>query len=235
MGQLLRDRGLGRWRADRIAVRCYDTHRRAAGTACGGGRRRICHADDRPFGHRAAFVSSSARPMAGDRSRRSSLGIYRPRWRSVRGDRSPAHASANDIPTRVRGLVVHIVLPLAAYTILAFSAFAALAHTRQALFGVGGATLLLLFVGIQQCLGQRHLPRVQVMSRSLSNFAALRSAVEVMSGRLSRSRPTSHMTILARGAWVRCLRTKKGGPVGPPLRCLVRRRTRQCLVSIRLP
>ena len=42
----------------------------------------------------------------------------------------------------------HFVLPLAAYAMLAFSAFAALAHTRQALFGVGAATLLLLFVGI---------------------------------------------------------------------------------------
>ena len=31
---------------------------------------------------------------------------------------------------------------------LALSAFAALAHTREGLFGVGAATLLLLFVGI---------------------------------------------------------------------------------------
>jgi hypothetical protein len=42
----------------------------------------------------------------------------------------------------------HFVLPLAAYAMLALSAVAAPAHTRQALFGVGGATLLLLFVGI---------------------------------------------------------------------------------------
>jgi hypothetical protein len=42
----------------------------------------------------------------------------------------------------------HVVLPLAAYAVLALSAFAAQVHSREALFGVGGATLLLLFVGI---------------------------------------------------------------------------------------
>ena len=42
----------------------------------------------------------------------------------------------------------HALLPLAAYAVLAVSAFAALSHTREALFGVGGATLLLLFIGI---------------------------------------------------------------------------------------
>jgi len=42
----------------------------------------------------------------------------------------------------------HVVLPLAAYAALALSAFAAQAHTREALFGVGAAALLLLFVGI---------------------------------------------------------------------------------------
>jgi hypothetical protein len=42
----------------------------------------------------------------------------------------------------------HVVLPLAAYAILALSPFAALSHTREALFGLGTAALLLLFVGI---------------------------------------------------------------------------------------
>ena len=42
----------------------------------------------------------------------------------------------------------HIALPLAAYAILAVSSFAARSHERQALFGVGGAALLLLFTGI---------------------------------------------------------------------------------------
>jgi uncharacterized membrane protein len=42
----------------------------------------------------------------------------------------------------------HVVLPLAAYATLALSAFSASSHTGEALFGVGGATLLLLFIGI---------------------------------------------------------------------------------------
>ena len=39
-------------------------------------------------------------------------------------------------------------LPLAAYALLALSPFAARSHTRAALFCVGSAVLLLLFVGI---------------------------------------------------------------------------------------
>jgi hypothetical protein len=42
----------------------------------------------------------------------------------------------------------HAALPLVAYLILALSPFAAPSHTREALFCVGTATLLLLFVGI---------------------------------------------------------------------------------------
>jgi hypothetical protein len=42
----------------------------------------------------------------------------------------------------------HALLPLVAYAMLALSAFAASSHTRKALFGVGAAALLLLFIGI---------------------------------------------------------------------------------------
>jgi hypothetical protein len=42
----------------------------------------------------------------------------------------------------------HALLPLAAYAMLALSAVAAPSHTRDALFGVGAAALVLLFVGI---------------------------------------------------------------------------------------
>src|SRR5262249_13062991 len=42
----------------------------------------------------------------------------------------------------------HVLLPGAAYALLAGSASVAHSHTRPALFGVGAATLLLLFVGI---------------------------------------------------------------------------------------
>jgi hypothetical protein len=42
----------------------------------------------------------------------------------------------------------HVLLPLAAYATLAVSAFAASSHARPALFAVGAAALLLLFIGI---------------------------------------------------------------------------------------
>jgi hypothetical protein len=42
----------------------------------------------------------------------------------------------------------HFLLPLAAYLALAVSACTAFSHLREALYGVGAAALLLLFVGI---------------------------------------------------------------------------------------
>jgi hypothetical protein len=42
----------------------------------------------------------------------------------------------------------HALLPFGGYAILAFSAVAAQSYTREALFGVGAAALLLLFISI---------------------------------------------------------------------------------------
>jgi len=42
----------------------------------------------------------------------------------------------------------HVLLPCAAYAVVALSAYAALSHARPALFLVGAAALLLLFIGI---------------------------------------------------------------------------------------
>jgi len=42
----------------------------------------------------------------------------------------------------------HVLLPMAAYVTLAVSAIATPSHLREALFGVGAAALLLLFIGI---------------------------------------------------------------------------------------
>ncbi len=42
----------------------------------------------------------------------------------------------------------HVLLPFAAYATLAVSAFATRSHLHEALFGIGAAALLLLFVGI---------------------------------------------------------------------------------------
>ena len=45
-------------------------------------------------------------------------------------------------------LLFHVLLPLAAYAVLALAAFLARPYTRAALFLVGATSLLLLFVGI---------------------------------------------------------------------------------------
>jgi len=42
----------------------------------------------------------------------------------------------------------HVLLPFAAYVVLAASAYAARSHASGALFGVGASVLLLLFIGI---------------------------------------------------------------------------------------
>jgi hypothetical protein len=42
----------------------------------------------------------------------------------------------------------HVVLPFAAYATLALSAWAASSHMRETLFAVGGAAVVLLFIGI---------------------------------------------------------------------------------------
>jgi hypothetical protein len=42
----------------------------------------------------------------------------------------------------------HVLLPMAAYVTLAVGAFATRSHLHEALFGVGAAALLLLFIGI---------------------------------------------------------------------------------------
>jgi hypothetical protein len=42
----------------------------------------------------------------------------------------------------------HVLLPFAAYAILAVSAYVARTHGREAMFGVAAAALLLLFIGI---------------------------------------------------------------------------------------
>jgi hypothetical protein len=44
--------------------------------------------------------------------------------------------------------IFHIILPFIAYGALTLASLAAISHARQAMFGVGVATLLLLFIGI---------------------------------------------------------------------------------------
>jgi hypothetical protein len=50
--------------------------------------------------------------------------------------------------TELEDWLFHLLLPVAAYVALALSALAAPSHAFEALFGVGAAVLLLLFIGI---------------------------------------------------------------------------------------
>jgi len=43
---------------------------------------------------------------------------------------------------------VHVLLPFVAYATLLAASFASRSHVRDALFGIGAAALLLLFIGI---------------------------------------------------------------------------------------
>jgi hypothetical protein len=148
VGQLLRNRRLGCRRLDRITVRRYDANCREARATCGRGRRSVCDADRHSFRRRVAFISTSTGSVAIDHRRRSSLGPHGLRRSSVRGDRSLRMRAQTVYQPELEDWLFHVVLPLAAYAMLALSAFEAPYHTRAALFGVGAAALLLLFIGI---------------------------------------------------------------------------------------
>ena len=63
----------------------------------------------------------------------------------VFGDLAPASNLASQ---QFEDWLFHLLMPLAAYALLALSALAVSSHADEALFGVGAATLLLLFIGI---------------------------------------------------------------------------------------
>ena len=54
----------------------------------------------------------------------------------------------NLLSARLEDRSFHVFLPFLAYGALTLSSLAAITHTREAMFGVGVATLLLLFIGI---------------------------------------------------------------------------------------
>jgi tetrahydromethanopterin S-methyltransferase subunit E len=54
----------------------------------------------------------------------------------------------NSYETVFEDWLFHALLPLAGYTIIAISAIAVVSYAREALFGIGASTLLLLIIGI---------------------------------------------------------------------------------------
>ena len=148
VGQLLHHRGVGRRCADRLAVRRANADCQKTTGRCGRCRRRIRQPDDRPFRCCAVFVGHAARTVADDHHRCSTLGLL--------GIAGVAYTLI--VSRRMRKQVAyrpvfedwlfHVGLPLAAYATLAGTWFEASERLRESLFGVGGAGLLLLFIGI---------------------------------------------------------------------------------------
>ena len=150
MGQLLRNRRLGCGRPDRFAVRRRNAHCRQA-------QLRVAEAG-------AAFATPTIVHFG---SALLLSALLRAPWQTIiapaalwglMGLGGVAYAIA--VARRMRRQTVyqpefedwlfHVLLPLAAYAMLALSTFAAPSHTREALFGVGAAALLLLFIGIHK-------------------------------------------------------------------------------------
>jgi hypothetical protein len=148
MGQFLRHRWFGGGRADRIAVRRRDADCAKTDASHAGSQRCFRHADHRSFQRGFAIVGAGPRPMASDHDpavlwavvgscgtlyslnvirRMRKQGVYEP---------------------ELEDWLFHVVLPVAAYVIMTLSAVAALSYTSEALFGIGAAALLLLFIGI---------------------------------------------------------------------------------------
>jgi hypothetical protein len=135
MGQFLRDRRLGRRRADRVAVRGGDLDCAKADPSIARRLGRVWHADHRSFRPTitapavlwglVGFCGFVYAVIVLWRMRRQ--GAYEPEFEDW---------------------LFHIALPMAAYAALTVSAFVTVFLTHEALFAVGAAALLLLFVGI---------------------------------------------------------------------------------------
>ena len=67
--------------------------------------------------------------------------------------RSATDASTKSMPVQFQEWLFFALLPFLAYALLAASAYAARSHVREALFGVAGVALLLLFIGIRNAWG----------------------------------------------------------------------------------
>ena len=131
-----------------IAVRRYGTNCREISTTWGRGWSRICYTDDRTLWCRVALSAVQSAPwqevtfVAAILDLMGLSGVVYiftvARQMGVQTEYEPEFGE----------LVVYALLPLAAYAMLALSAFMALSLTREALFGIGAAALLLLFIGI---------------------------------------------------------------------------------------
>src|SRR5262249_16019147 len=148
MGQLLRNRRLGRGCPDWIAVRRYNAHCREAPATCGGGRGRICHPTIAHFGAvllLSAFLRAPWRAIIPAAALWGLMGLSGVVYAVIVARRMRVQTVYRP---EFEDWLFHVLLASAEFAMLALSAFAASSHTREALFGVGAAALLLLFIGI---------------------------------------------------------------------------------------
>jgi hypothetical protein len=114
----------------------------------GAGQQRVCDADHRSFWSRAPAGSDFVCSMERDWHRRGSLGLLGASgivYEMIVTRRMRAQDAY--IP-EFEDWLCHVLLPFVAYGVLAASGLAARWNIGAALLAVGGAALLLLFVGI---------------------------------------------------------------------------------------
>jgi hypothetical protein len=143
MGQLLCNRRVGCRCPDRITICCHDADCRAPRPAEAGSSPGIRNTNNYSFRRRVIFGCTSSCSLEGDCAGCGLLGNRRNFGGGVHRRRT-ADRPAN----RLQDWLFNAILPFMAYATLAASAVAAGLYTSIALFGVGAATLLLLFVGI---------------------------------------------------------------------------------------
>jgi hypothetical protein len=148
MGQLLCHSRFGRGGIDWVAVRRSHSHCREATNSGGGRRGSICDADDRSFQRHFASVGGTPRSMENDWPACGSLRRHGPQGVVYAAIVVRRMRSQTVYRPQLEDWLFHALLPFAAYVLLALSALVAFSYVREALFGVGAATLLLLFIGI---------------------------------------------------------------------------------------
>ena len=138
MGQLLRDRRISRGSADRITVRRPHAE---AGAAFGSPT--VVHFAAALF--LAAMLHAPWPNISIPAAIWGLLGFVGVAYSGIvwrRMVRQPAYKP------QFEDWLFHVILPFAAYAILAASSFTASTHTHESLFAVGAAALTLLFDGI---------------------------------------------------------------------------------------
>jgi hypothetical protein len=149
MGKLLRNRRVFCGRPDWIAVRCDNPHRHHAQ---GGGTAQAGAAFSTPnvvhFGSvllLSGILSAPWEAISPAAVLWGVLGLSGIVYEIVVARRMRTQGVYKPV---FEDWLFHVLLPFAAYSTLAGAAFAADSHLHEALFAIGAAALLLLFVGI---------------------------------------------------------------------------------------